>query len=156
MAIKGKAHSNKAWLTLGRCSSLRTGHLLAHSRKRCKSSSIHYQAKLTLKNSGPGCILVASGTLEEKLLLLTALPSLATLLPPSSSKSPPGVLALLLSLSDIASLSKALSAMRPNLIKSSNNFKEYSVLGDGFKGQTVGPADGGEAGLIIRKRFGME
>uniref|UniRef100_A0A915JNT9 Uncharacterized protein n=1 Tax=Romanomermis culicivorax TaxID=13658 RepID=A0A915JNT9_ROMCU len=40
MAIKGKAHSNKAWLTLQRRSSLRTGHLLAHSRKRHKSSSI--------------------------------------------------------------------------------------------------------------------
>uniref|UniRef100_A0A915IWJ7 Secreted protein n=1 Tax=Romanomermis culicivorax TaxID=13658 RepID=A0A915IWJ7_ROMCU len=39
MAIKGKALSNKAWLTLQRRSSLCTGHLLARSRKRRKLSS---------------------------------------------------------------------------------------------------------------------
>uniref|UniRef100_A0A915IWV7 Uncharacterized protein n=1 Tax=Romanomermis culicivorax TaxID=13658 RepID=A0A915IWV7_ROMCU len=42
----------------------------------------------------------------------------------SSSKSPPGVLVLSLSISETASASKALSAMRRNLIELSKNFKE--------------------------------
>uniref|UniRef100_A0A915JVB8 Uncharacterized protein n=1 Tax=Romanomermis culicivorax TaxID=13658 RepID=A0A915JVB8_ROMCU len=32
----------------------------------------------------------------------------------------------------------------------------YSALGDRFKGQNVGPAEDGEAGSIIQKRFGVE
>uniref|UniRef100_A0A915KYG7 Uncharacterized protein n=1 Tax=Romanomermis culicivorax TaxID=13658 RepID=A0A915KYG7_ROMCU len=59
-----------------------------------------------------------------------ALPLLDTLLLPSSSKSPPGVLALSLSISETASVSKALSAMRHNLIESSSNFKEVLEIFD--------------------------
>uniref|UniRef100_A0A915K6R0 Uncharacterized protein n=1 Tax=Romanomermis culicivorax TaxID=13658 RepID=A0A915K6R0_ROMCU len=59
-----------------------------------------------------------------------ALPLLATLLSLWSSKSPPGVLALLPSLLDTALVSKALSVMRPNLIESSNDFKEVLEIFD--------------------------
>uniref|UniRef100_A0A915HRI4 Uncharacterized protein n=1 Tax=Romanomermis culicivorax TaxID=13658 RepID=A0A915HRI4_ROMCU len=34
--------------------------------------------------------------------------------------------------------------------------KGYSALGDGFKGQSVGPADIGKAGSIIGEGFSME
>uniref|UniRef100_A0A915L9F3 Uncharacterized protein n=1 Tax=Romanomermis culicivorax TaxID=13658 RepID=A0A915L9F3_ROMCU len=32
----------------------------------------------------------------------------------------------------------------------------YSALGHGFKGRSMGPADGVEAGSTILKRFGVE
>uniref|UniRef100_A0A915IC91 Uncharacterized protein n=1 Tax=Romanomermis culicivorax TaxID=13658 RepID=A0A915IC91_ROMCU len=51
-------------------------------------------------------------------------------LSPLSSKSPPGVLALSLSISETASVSKALSAMRHNLIESSSDFREVLEIFD--------------------------
>uniref|UniRef100_A0A915JM76 Uncharacterized protein n=1 Tax=Romanomermis culicivorax TaxID=13658 RepID=A0A915JM76_ROMCU len=45
-----------------------------------------------------------------------------------------------------------------NILMMQKNFpySDYSGLGDGFKGQSVGPADSGEGGSIIRKRFCVE
>uniref|UniRef100_A0A915IJL4 Uncharacterized protein n=1 Tax=Romanomermis culicivorax TaxID=13658 RepID=A0A915IJL4_ROMCU len=61
-----------------------------------------------------------------------ALPSLATLLSPSSSESPPGVLDLMLSILETASVSKALLAMRQkcpkNGLKNCNSCLKTDVL----------------------------